>query len=144
MKQLHALLALPALLMLAQLPAQHLLSAQAPAGTVNVRVLAGMIDGEFNIDAPHQNLPGRLFADDQGGARTERGGFDWPGNRAGGRGSSPASLTRRSAGGRGPARVVREGPAPFARRVPLLLALSPMTGRRRADARIHRSDMGRR
>jgi hypothetical protein len=35
---------------------QHVLSAQAPAGTVSVRVRAGMIDGEFNIDAPHQNV----------------------------------------------------------------------------------------
>ncbi len=35
---------------------QHSLTATAPAGTVNVRVRAGMIDGEFNIDAPHQNV----------------------------------------------------------------------------------------
>ena len=35
---------------------QHALSAQAPAGTANVRVRAGMIDGEFNVDAPHQNV----------------------------------------------------------------------------------------
>ncbi len=35
---------------------QHVLSAEAPAGTVNVRVRAGMIDGEFNVDRPHQNV----------------------------------------------------------------------------------------
>jgi hypothetical protein len=35
---------------------QHLLSAEAPAGTVNVRVRAGMINGEFNVDAPHQSV----------------------------------------------------------------------------------------
>lgn len=34
---------------------QHLLSAEAPAGTVNVRVRAGMVDGEFNIDDPRQS-----------------------------------------------------------------------------------------
>ena len=35
---------------------QHTLSAVAPAGTVSVRVRAGMIDGEFNVDMPHQNV----------------------------------------------------------------------------------------
>jgi hypothetical protein len=33
---------------------QHVLTAVAPAGTVNVRVRASMVDGEFNIDMPHQ------------------------------------------------------------------------------------------
>ena len=35
---------------------QHVLKAVAPAGTVSVRVSAGMVDGEFNIDAPHQSV----------------------------------------------------------------------------------------
>jgi hypothetical protein len=35
---------------------QHTLSAVAPAGAVSVRVSAGMINGEFNVDAPHQNV----------------------------------------------------------------------------------------
>ena len=35
---------------------KHVLSAQAPAGTVSVRVRAGMSDGEFNVDALHQNV----------------------------------------------------------------------------------------
>lgn len=39
---------------------KHTLTAQAPAGTVSVRVRAGMIDGEFNVDAPHQSV----FLDD--------------------------------------------------------------------------------
>jgi hypothetical protein len=49
---------------------QHTLAAVAPAGTVSVQVRAGMIDGEFNIDAPHQSvffddfsLTGPLFGD---------------------------------------------------------------------------------
>jgi hypothetical protein len=33
---------------------QHVLTGVAPAGTVNVRVRASMVDGEFNIDLPHQ------------------------------------------------------------------------------------------
>jgi hypothetical protein len=33
---------------------QHRLNAVAPAGTVSVRVRASMVDGEFNIDMPHQ------------------------------------------------------------------------------------------
>jgi hypothetical protein len=33
---------------------QHTLIATAPAGTVSVRVRASMVDGEFNIDLPHQ------------------------------------------------------------------------------------------
>lgn len=33
---------------------QHVLVGTAPAGTVNVRVRASMVDGEFNIDLPHQ------------------------------------------------------------------------------------------
>jgi PEP-CTERM motif len=33
---------------------QHTLVGTAPAGTVNVRVRASMVDGEFNIDLPHQ------------------------------------------------------------------------------------------
>lgn len=33
---------------------QHVLTAVAPAGTVDVRVRAGMINGEFNIDPPGQ------------------------------------------------------------------------------------------
>lgn len=33
---------------------QHTLVGTAPAGTVNVRVRASMVDGEFNIDMPHQ------------------------------------------------------------------------------------------
>jgi hypothetical protein len=32
----------------------HTLTGVAPAGTVNVRVRAEMVDGEFNIDLPHQ------------------------------------------------------------------------------------------
>ncbi|MDZ4659445.1 MAG: PEP-CTERM sorting domain-containing protein [Bythopirellula sp.] len=39
---------------------QHTLSAVAPAGTVSVLVRAGMVDGEFNIDAPNQSV----FMDD--------------------------------------------------------------------------------
>jgi hypothetical protein len=35
---------------------QHVLRAVAPLGTVNVQVRAGMIDGEFNIDAPRQSV----------------------------------------------------------------------------------------
>jgi hypothetical protein len=35
---------------------QHVLTAVAPAGTVNVQVRAGMLNGEFNIDAPHQSV----------------------------------------------------------------------------------------
>jgi hypothetical protein len=35
---------------------QHVLEAAAPAGTVSVQVRAGMMDGEFNIDAPHQSV----------------------------------------------------------------------------------------
>lgn len=35
---------------------QHVLKAVAPAGTVSVRVSAGMVDGEFNIDAPNQSV----------------------------------------------------------------------------------------
>lgn len=49
---------------------QHTLAAVAPAGTVSVQVRAGMIDGEFNLDAPHQSaffddfsLTGPLFGD---------------------------------------------------------------------------------
>jgi MYXO-CTERM domain-containing protein len=33
---------------------QHTLVGTAPAGTVSVRVRASMVDGEFNIDLPHQ------------------------------------------------------------------------------------------
>jgi hypothetical protein len=33
---------------------QHTLIGTAPAGTVSVRVRASMVDGEFNIDLPHQ------------------------------------------------------------------------------------------
>src|SRR5262245_17120686 len=33
---------------------QHELEAVAPVGTVSVRVRASMVDGEFNIDLPHQ------------------------------------------------------------------------------------------
>lgn len=33
---------------------QHVLIGTAPAGTVNVRVRASMVDGEFNVDMPHQ------------------------------------------------------------------------------------------
>jgi hypothetical protein len=33
---------------------QHTLTAIAPAGTVSVQVRASMVDGEFNIDLPHQ------------------------------------------------------------------------------------------
>lgn len=33
---------------------QHALVGVAPAGTVNVQVRASMVDGEFNIDLPHQ------------------------------------------------------------------------------------------
>lgn len=33
---------------------QHTLIGTAPAGTVSVRVRASMVDGEFNIDMPHQ------------------------------------------------------------------------------------------
>ncbi|MGD9634675.1 MAG: PEP-CTERM sorting domain-containing protein [Pirellulales bacterium] len=33
---------------------EHVLTATAPAGTVSVRVRASMVDGEFNIDMPHQ------------------------------------------------------------------------------------------
>ena len=33
---------------------QHVLVATAPAGTVSVRVRASMVDGEFNVDLPHQ------------------------------------------------------------------------------------------
>lgn len=33
---------------------QHTLEAVAPAGTVSVRVRASMVDGEFNVDLPHQ------------------------------------------------------------------------------------------
>lgn len=39
---------------------QHILKAESPAETAFVRVRAGMIDGEFNIDAPHQSV----FLDD--------------------------------------------------------------------------------
>ncbi len=35
---------------------QHVLTAVAPPGTVSVQVRAGMIDGEFNIDAPNQSV----------------------------------------------------------------------------------------
>jgi hypothetical protein len=35
---------------------QHVLTAVAPAGTVSVRVSAGMANGEFNVDAPHQSV----------------------------------------------------------------------------------------
>lgn len=33
---------------------QHTLIGTAPAGTVSVRVRASMVDGEFNVDLPHQ------------------------------------------------------------------------------------------
>ena len=33
---------------------QHVLTAVAPPGTVSARVRASMVDGEFNIDMPHQ------------------------------------------------------------------------------------------
>jgi hypothetical protein len=33
---------------------QHTLVGVAPAGTVSVRVRASMVDGEFNVDLPHQ------------------------------------------------------------------------------------------
>jgi hypothetical protein len=33
---------------------QHVLTATAPAGTASVRVRASMVDGEFNVDLPHQ------------------------------------------------------------------------------------------
>ena len=33
---------------------QHTLVGTAPAGTVSVRVRASMLDGEFNVDLPHQ------------------------------------------------------------------------------------------
>jgi hypothetical protein len=33
---------------------QHTLIGLAPTGTVNIRVRASMVDGEFNIDLPHQ------------------------------------------------------------------------------------------
>ena len=33
---------------------QHTLVGTAPAGTVSVRVRASMVDGEFNVDLPHQ------------------------------------------------------------------------------------------
>ena len=33
---------------------QHVLVGTAPAGTANVRVRASMVDGEFNVDLPHQ------------------------------------------------------------------------------------------
>lgn len=39
---------------------QHSLTATAPAGTVSVRVRAGMLDGEFNVDMPVQSA----FVDD--------------------------------------------------------------------------------
>lgn len=35
---------------------EHTLTAEAPAGTVSVQVRVGMIDGEFNVDSPHQNV----------------------------------------------------------------------------------------
>lgn len=35
---------------------KHTLTATAPAGTVSVRVRAGMVNGEFNIDAPNQSV----------------------------------------------------------------------------------------
>jgi hypothetical protein len=35
---------------------QHYVYGTAPAGTVSLRVRAGMIDGEFNVDAPHQSV----------------------------------------------------------------------------------------
>lgn len=35
---------------------RHSILGVAPAGTVSVRVRAGMIDGEFNIDAPNQSV----------------------------------------------------------------------------------------
>ena len=35
---------------------QHVLTAVAPAGTVNVQVRAGMLNGEFNINALHQSV----------------------------------------------------------------------------------------
>jgi hypothetical protein len=33
---------------------QHVLTATAPVNTVSARVRASMIDGEFNVDLPHQ------------------------------------------------------------------------------------------
>jgi hypothetical protein len=67
---------------------QHTLAAVAPAGTARVQVRAGMIDGEFNIDAPHQrvffddfSLTGPLFGDlsENGSLGVE----DWQQLRAG-------------------------------------------------------------
>ena len=35
---------------------EHTLTAVAPTGTVSVQVRVGMVDGEFNVDAPHQSV----------------------------------------------------------------------------------------